>query len=138
MLVTFGLSAGVFLDSTGWCNDYYFNVQSGGGGIYSMHGYEYGCGQVNRLAGGTLHVAGSYAYVGVWGNNAGNGDYGQTVSKDHIMNMAAGTWTGNYFFVQLQSGAVYSFGGSDSGVWYLGGPPALGEGAGQAVDASEG
>ncbi len=54
---TLGAGGGCLsLDQIGWCNDAKLCYQSVGGGMYSLTGYEYGCGEVDRLIFGSMRV----------------------------------------------------------------------------------
>ena len=52
------------LDQIGWCNDAKLYYQSVGGGMYSLTGYEYGCGYYDRLCFGSMRVVGNTLQIG--------------------------------------------------------------------------
>lgn len=54
----------LYLDHIGWCNDAKFSYQSVGGGMYSLTGYEYGCGYDDRLIFGSMRVVGNTLQIG--------------------------------------------------------------------------
>jgi hypothetical protein len=57
-------AGGVFCLNVGGCNDVKLAYQSVGDGIYSLTGYEYGCGHDCRLTFGSMHVVGSTLQIG--------------------------------------------------------------------------
>lgn len=66
-------AAGVFcLDQIGWCEDAKLAYQSVGGGIYSLTGYEYGCGD-DVLIVGSMIVEGNTLQIGYTSIYCGGG-----------------------------------------------------------------
>lgn len=55
---------GVFCLDGGGCNDVKVAYQSVGGGMYSLTGYEYGCGHDCRLTFGSMMVVGNTLQIG--------------------------------------------------------------------------
>ncbi|RJP14874.1 MAG: hypothetical protein C4520_20815 [Candidatus Abyssobacteria bacterium SURF_5] len=109
--------AGFCLDSNLYCQDYYLNVTPLEGGLYELHGYEYGCGEKAITLSGTAIVYGEYVYIcfnlasGVTG-----GDYGSAQTFSVVMDLSTmegfGLWNAFY----LISGEVFGSGGIDENV----------------------
>jgi hypothetical protein len=102
--------AGICIDQTGYCNDFFLAFTRIESNVFQLHGYEYGCGYFDRILSGSIHTAGGYAYYGLssasgsscaWDNGCGG-------SWAAVLNISTGEGTAywNYY---------YTSGGSHSG-----------------------
>lgn len=94
-------AAGIKLVISGYCNDFWVNAASEASGVYSCHGYEYGCGYSDRMIDGVLRVAGGYGYFGLLGSY-GQGStttYGMIKNENLVITLSAKTGSGSYLYV---------------------------------------
>ena len=116
--------AGVTLDSSGSCNDVYLEVKSMGSGIYEAHGYEFGCGYNDRLATGSLRVAGGVAYFGNISSSGQSGSgTGQSLgSQNAAINLSSKTGSYYYLYTYVSGSAIAGHSGSGTYTMTIGGP----------------
>ena len=103
---------GLLIEQSG-CNDYYFVANLLDTKIYELHGYEYGCGQNDRIATGTLHIAGGIAYFG-WTTMIPQHDYGQIGVFSAPISLSTKSGIGMYMYMQSDGGVLGSSGSSSS------------------------
>ena len=130
-------SAGILLENTYHCNDFYLEYELIGGGMYDIVGYEYGCGYVDRIGSGAARVVGNYVYFSVVNQIPEYGDHGQTASHFIMIDMGTflGSGSSNYYYIL--DGVVAGHGLSDlEYIMSLGGPPTTAAGM-VDPDASE-
>jgi len=102
--------AGICLDSTSYCNDAFLQFAPAGGSVYSLTGYESGCGYDDRLAYGSMVLAGGVAYIGFTQNNGNSVPFDAGSSNNQNYEVSLGSFTGSYL-----SSATYLSGGVPSG-----------------------
>ena len=122
----------------GACNDFYLECGDGveNTGVWSLHGYEYGCSHDDRLADGSLVVTGGYAYMGINIQQAGSpGDQNAMGCRTFVITLRSLSGTYEYSYVYLSGGTLDAHDGSGScSVSLVSGPPAK---AGAAAGADE-
>ena len=121
-----GLAFDVKLDAVSWCNDIYFKGTSPGNGVYSLHGYEYGCGYNDRIAHGSIHVTGGVAYFGFTSNSgtSATGDNGSIWTMNVVIDLSSNTGTGTLQGFYESGGVLGSNGGSSNYTMSFGTPDA--------------
>ena len=99
----------------GFCNHYYFSLtKTESAEVFALTGYEYGCGQVDRIASGTARVEGGQVHVGFTGSNGASavGDYGQLVEWNATLDLPSITGTYVVMYSYLSSGVPDGHGAS--------------------------
>jgi len=131
------MATGVKLDIGTYCNDLWLSCISEETGVYSAHGYEYGCGYENRLVDGTLRVTGGYAYWGLLGSYTGF-DYGGVKVENVVINLSTKAGDGTWGYFYSSGGAFGTHGGSGSYAmsWPQSPPPTAPEGAALEPDSA--
>ncbi len=104
---------GVYLDDVVYCNDFFFWVTEVGTKIYELNGFEYGCGYDNRIAFGTVHVAGGYAYV-AFEIQSPEHDYGSLCLNNYAINLSTKSGSGPWLYIYESAGSLTSFGGTST------------------------
>jgi hypothetical protein len=117
--------SGMCLDASS-CNDYFLAFSPAESNVFSLHGYEYGCGYFDRISSGSMHLAGGNAYIGITSisGDSGAGDNGSLGNRSYIVDLSTynGSYYYNYFYIT--SGAADGHGGSGSADAFLCGDPA--------------
>ncbi len=108
--------AGLCLDDAIYCNDD-FVTMSKSEGVYSLHGYEAGCGYSDRLMDGSMILAGGYAYIGLTGafGLSGAGDNGSVAMRHAVVNLSNYSFTNLWNYVYLSGGVIAGHSGSGTG-----------------------
>lgn len=105
--------AGVCVDNDTYCNDYYFSF-SKGEGAYSLHGYEYGCGAVDKVSHGALRVTGGVIYVHWSKISPGYADFGMFGIEHAAINQSSKNGPGAWFYYYLSGGSPGGHGAAES------------------------
>jgi hypothetical protein len=108
---------GLCLDDDTYCNDFWYAFEAGEAGIYEVHGYEYGCGDMDKSSDGVMHINGGYAYIGTIGaegTTSGMGDYGDVVGQFTIIDLSTMTGPMDWEYIYLELGTVSIYGGVSS------------------------
>lgn len=135
------MAAGVQLENS-FCNDIWVAFGAVDAGVYSCHGYEYGCGYEDRFVDGTLRVVGGIAYfglVGGYGTSCAAGDYGCFKNENVAISLSTKTGTGMYEYHYLTSGVPDGHGatGISYTMTFPVPPPPTAEAAAFEPDATE-
>lgn len=118
------MATGVTLDIDGWCNNLWLSVASEASGVYSCHGYEYGCGAVDRMVDGVLHVTGGVAYFGLAGCYGGVWDFGGLKVEPVVINVSSKQGQGYWSYHYISGGTLTGHGGGpDAYTMTVGVPP---------------
>ena len=108
-------SAAICLNGSG-CNDMFLQFAPAGGNVYSLTGNESGCGYDDRLAYGSMVLAGGVAYIGVTQNNGTSVPFDAGSSSNQNYEVSLSSFTGSYLAssTYLSSGvpAGHTWGGS--------------------------
>jgi hypothetical protein len=104
-------TGGICLDVIGSCNDYYLSLEYSAPGVLALHGYEYGCGDNDRLGHGVMHIIGNYAYIGITCSSGSGFDYGIISNRNYVINLSTKTGTMIYTHVYLSGGSLTGHGG---------------------------
>jgi hypothetical protein len=91
------------------CNDIYFELGSGVG-AQTLTGYEYGCGQKDRLVSGTVRIVAGTAYVSLVGtgglSTVGSGSpYGMVITVNAAVNVSTGSAPTGYWQYHYATGS---------------------------------
>ena len=117
----------ICLDSLTSCNDCYLSLErSAPGGVFALHGYEYGCGYQDRLADGSLLFAGGYAYIGLvlsLGSSSGCGDCGSIGARNYVIDLSNMQGEYLYNYVYMNGGVIDGHCGNGEAVMRIGCPP---------------
>jgi hypothetical protein len=106
------MATGICLDNLNWCNDYYLNVKSEGAGIYSAHGYEYGCGfGYFGRSHGTLLVTGGMVYIGLTTHFDNIHDFGALKYHTFVIDLDTKRGAENWNYVYQSSSTLSGHGG---------------------------
>jgi len=106
---------GICVDVDG-CNDYYFALDPLTPGTYAIHGYEYGCGELDRYATGVLRKEGDTYFIGFTGANRQLGyfDYPQQVTWNGAVAVKGLVGDYNVFYTYMSGGVLSSHGSEGS------------------------
>jgi len=109
--------AGLCLDDDTYCNDFWYAFAPGEAAVYEIHGYEYGCGDMDKSSDGVMHLYGGYAYIGTIGaegTTSGQGDYGDIVGQFTIIDLSTLTGSMDWEYIYTSGGVVTIYGGVSS------------------------
>ena len=117
--------------STSACNDFYFELGTGVGS-QTIHGYEYGCGQHDRLISGTVRIIGATAYLSFFVSSGSSslavGPYGSTGAFNGSVNVNTGSAPTVYYQYHYATGTSPAMNGHGGTIAYSAAgcaPPAI-------------
>lgn len=116
---------GVCLEATDGCNDYFLELKPLSDSLYSVSGYEYGCGDDRDEVIGTMRLSSGTATFGITGSGGGGFDAGPLYQRNYEIDTVtqSGTyrsfytyWKANLLRGDFRTGPAVLFACSDPGV----------------------
>ena len=135
-------SGGLLIDVAA-CNDFYFEfAPTADSDIFSINGYEHGCGQADRQGTGTIYLSGGFAFIAVnningSGSTGGIADCGQNGHQHYVIDLSSFAGPYDFQYLYLVAGVASGHCGFGSATISFG-PNPLGVTASDDVDAAIG
>lgn len=122
---TAALAVGLCLESTDACNDYFLVLSPVTDDIFSVNGYEYGCGVDRDQVAGTMRLDQRTAYFGLTGSAGGSFDSGPLYHRNYVMDTVSQSGTYKYFYAYLKNSLLRGRGGNGSAILFVCSDPGL-------------